>query len=416
MRNLLKIILFILFSWNIILEAQNTTYYIPKYNIRDFDINALKQYFDSGYGWKKNKIQKKDGSVINTYTYIVIDKQKKDLFLNSIEAIKKEIQINFDSAMDNCLSRLNAIQNVDSTLSANCIKTAMKNYIEKLKIDSQGNSQKSIVIKIGFTPEYIKYFNLATVQKTMVLNGQSLILNIGTTNINNWVCDKQVDGGTKGDGVITISNGYKDFKARFYETYLNNCRYETYFKYCRSQGFLNSLSKLWKSLGLVDCSFQSLLAHEVIHNALRQETTDTYWHDLDKGRWGDEATVEDIQLKLFPSTSSTLKNNFYEGKFHFAMWWYNYNRFFKLSKNDSTKFFDYYSQDIQRRFNPVYIAGQCELKYKKEKNINVLTTIKGIKYNYKDGTLCDDCRCEELKDYVVPYFKCCGKGRNYVLK
>jgi hypothetical protein len=158
--------------------------------------------------------------------------------------------------------------------------------------------------------------------------------------------------------------------------------------------------------------------------------TDTKWTHRTKGRWSDEATVEDIQLKLFPRTGNgTGGLNTYESNFHFAVWYYRIcklttMKLYNIPINEWTRFFKYYRGNVQRRFNPVYIKGRCELNYSSRDDIKTITKVfafpgiisSDILLYVRDGTKCDDCRCEELRKYVVPYFCACETGKMHVLK
>jgi hypothetical protein len=419
MREYIKTFLLIFLTCFGVVNAQANNQYIAKYNIKKIDLNTLRRYFDSGIGWQQTAQGNPSGTM--TITYTIVDVQKYVQFLKAEASIKEEIQRRFDSALDKCLLRIGSIQNENSSLSAACIQTALRTYIQKLKFDQQRNSQKSVEIKIDFSDDYKKYFNLnsSIVEREVTVNGQRIRLKFGTRSINDWDSDKQVDAQTNGQGTITIFNGYKDFKARFYRTTYRNCLYEWYCNYCRDQAFLNALSAHWAFVSFVVGSFEGLLSHEVIHNALRQETTESYWNGATDGRWGDDATVEDIQLKLFPRTSSETEApglNSYESTFHFAAWWYRVSKDANLPSNEWTRFFEYYPGHVQRKYNPAYIKGRCELKYKSGSGIRIIRRIKGHNYRVADETLCDDCRCEELERYVAPYFDCCGQGKMHVLK
>ena len=421
MREYVKTFLSIFLTCFCLANAQTNNQYIAKYNISDIDLYALRKYFDSGSGWRERTIVNSDGTTTIVTEYIPIDDQKSDEFEDLEKSIRKKIQRRFDSALDKCLARIDSIQNEDSSLSAACIQTALRTYIKKLEFDSQRKSQKSVTIRLDFTDDYKKYFGLdsSIVEREVTVDGQRIKLKFGTKNINDWDSDKQVQGQTNGLGTITILNGYKDFKARFYKTIYKNCKYEWYCNYCRDTAFLNALSAHWTFANFVVGSFEGVLAHEVIHNALRQETTEPYWKGATDGRWGDEATVEDIQLKLFPGTSSGTEApglNSYESKFHFAAWFYRINKDANNRRLNWTEFFTYYPGDLQRKYNPVYIKGSCELKYKSGSGIRTIRRIKGHNYRVADETLCDDCRCEELKRYVAPYFECCSQGKMHVLK
>lgn len=104
------------------------------------------------------------------------------------------------------------------------------------------------------------------------------------------------------------------------------------------------------------------------------------------GRYKDEATVEDIMLKIFPS------NN---GGFNAFEYQFDWNLYYLQEENKNE--FKFKDNGLDRRFNPFdylkYEAGGHTL---------------GGNYTIKDNTYADDTRCEAMKKYIIPR-KCCNQ-------
>jgi hypothetical protein len=135
-----------------------------------------------------------------------------------------------------------------------------------------------------------------------------------------------------------------------------------------------------------------IIFHEMVHIALEVMAQ--------SNRHGDEATVEDMQLKIFPNAIPLYKN-FYDE----YLWKY-------INKGEKLVF-EYFDGDWKRRvFNPPDIKGLIYQAIKDE--INIID--KGISYSNKnkivnvthqEETDCQDARCEPMKDYIIPYFCKC---------
>ena len=122
-----------------------------------------------------------------------------------------------------------------------------------------------------------------------------------------------------------------------------------------------------------------------------------------KTRYKDEATIEDVMLKIFPHGAGF---NAYELSYFGQLMSY---------KKGNGKAFLFKEDKKSRIFNPPFYGNYKNLFYKKiNRKVNIIT--KGITIQTKnpvtvtvqDESNTDDCRDESLKKYIIPYFICCG--------
>jgi hypothetical protein len=151
------------------------------------------------------------------------------------------------------------------------------------------------------------------------------------------------------------------------------------------------LKNEWIKKNEITNSLPGIIFHELVHIALENSSTISL-------RAGDEATVEDIQFKIFPNAMPI-----YEANYNEFLWQY-----IKKNKKHPFKFFSNYKR---RAFNPPNIDG---LKYERIKyKINIILqgkTMYGntiIKLLNIDKENTDDCKCDVMKKYLIPYFIYC---------
>ncbi len=179
---------------------------------------------------------------------------------------------------------------------------------------------------------------------------------------------------------IIIYNGLQDFQWKNISARNEKCELDNVLFRLNWLSKINDLNTLqpeaeqWKESGQKTYSFASAIFHEIVHIALK---------DANMSRYGDDATIEDIVLKVFPRGTGF---NLYEMQYNESLW---------------KKKFQYYGNSDNRKFNPPY-----ELRYSRTPEIGLIVW-NGRKYQEK--ILCDDAEIayDPVPPWVIPYWKCC---------
>jgi len=148
--------------------------------------------------------------------------------------------------------------------------------------------------------------------------------------------------------------------------------------------------------------------HELIHIALRQSNNPILNNETN-GRYGDEATVEDIMLKIFPRETGGF--NAYEYTYFANIWNEVISRTIprvSIALKNFLGNFQYKDGGLFRKFNPPYDESYLT-KYFAVRNQIGTHIIHGNNYcdREADGWVADDCRYLPLQRYVIPYKTCC---------
>lgn len=283
--------------------------------------------------------------------------------------IKKNLEEAFNKAISAYEKNKSKIKNKNANQNVQCIINAMDQLVNDIKT-------YDVAIVDGIPIPY-KFKKLIKV--TFFIDGQfGSKLSLKSLTVSSFPGDKDMRGGTDSDKNIYIFNAYTDFtlqriKAVMQKPNNKKCEYRHVFPFWKIPTGAR-LSAPWKRDGTPKFSLASAMLHELIHIALKASG----------GRYDDEATVEDIMLKIFPSSNNGF--NAYEYQFEYDLFYL---------QEQSVNQFRFKSGGISRIFNP-----QDDLLY--DTGGHTL----GGNYTYKDGTLADDARCEPMKNYIIPK-KCC---------
>jgi hypothetical protein len=160
-------------------------------------------------------------------------------------------------------------------------------------------------------------------------------------------------------------------------------------------------------------SIQSALLHEFIHCALKESSSPNLSNPV-YGRYRDEATIEDIMLKIYPANNQGA--NFYEYTYNSNIHEYLFGGDiipgttivgpgpFKFKYKDSI--------GLLRIFNP-----PNDLKYSKYVNDPKFSYLNPGPRPFRripgypvftDESWCDDATDNKMERYVIPYKTCCG--------
>ena len=137
-----------------------------------------------------------------------------------------------------------------------------------------------------------------------------------------WINGKMTDyGGDIGggaqtdDNVIFLVDAFSSPSKHIeFNTILNGCDYRTHLnEFDLGMGSQNFFKNWKRKNGSVKNSIPGLIFHELVHMALKHSTISS--------RAGDEATVEDLQLKIFPGAMPI-----YEGNYFSSLWKYKHEK------------------------------------------------------------------------------------------
>jgi hypothetical protein len=233
-----------------------------------------------------------------------------------------------------------------------------------------------------------------------------------------WINGKMADyggdigGGAMAPGANTI------FLVDAFSSPSKNVEYNTILRGCEYRTYLNDFDmgipgsdffENWhRKNEYVKNPIPGLIFHELVHMALEYSTTIS-------SRDGDEATVEDIQLKIFSNAMPI-----YEGKYFDYLW-----KYLKKSRSGAFKYFNVPNGEHWKRrdFNPPFNPSQeNDLLYKKvDKKIDIILKgkvlfghgdIVNLSANV-DGSNTDDVKCDPMKKYCIPYKICCANKISY---
>lgn len=235
--------------------------------------------------------------------------------------------------------------------------------------------------------------------ETKIVNGEMI----------DYACDIGVSGATIGN-IIAIGNAFTSpSNSLKYSTRIGECdlTYSINFFLLKlrnselleenDQKCINYLVAEWEASGSISDSIPATIFHELVHMALKNSNTIS-------SRWNDDATVEDVTLKIFSNSKAT-----YQEAYDFFLWEY-----LEKKKNPVFK----YNSDSghERSYNPPVINGLVydEIKDK----VEVITqgknriTGKTINLGSRDKSKdCQDAICKPMKDYIIPYLcKCDPEG------
>jgi hypothetical protein len=229
-----------------------------------------------------------------------------------------------------------------------------------------------------------------------------------------WINDKMADyGGDIGGGAM-VPGANTIFLVDAFSSPSKNVEYSTILRGCEYRTYLNDFDmgipgsdffENWeRKNGYVKNPIPGLIFHELVHMALEYSTTIS-------SRAEDEATVEDIQLKIFSNAMPI-----YEGKYFDYLW-----KYLKKSKSGAFKYFNVPNGEHWKRrdFNPPFNPSQeNDLLYKKvDKKIDIILKgkvlfghgdIVNLSANV-DGSNTDDVKCDPMKKYCIPYKICCDR-------
>ena len=230
-------------------------------------------------------------------------------------------------------------------INANGIKTALNTLSENIR-----NGSKKITITFAFDkgtiekPGYYKYY-----QKKF---------GYGRMKFSNMKKNLDVHGGTEDcDKKITIYNGIEDFSWKNYKATKDGCSYETVIRDLDyKEG--KTLAPPWQPSSIKTYSIAGAIFHELVHIALN-----CYGNSNVKTRYKDEATVNEVMLKIFPHGTGF---NVYEMSYFLQLMNYKNGR-------EKDKAFKFKEDKISRIFNPPYYGVYKNLIYKEvDKKIKVI--------------------------------------------
>lgn len=282
--------------------------------------------------------------------------------------IMKELRIAFCDALDAYVQNKNNIRNINENQDTQCIIDAMDNLVNDI-------TSFDIVVVNGIPiPSFKKEI------KITFFFDANFGAQFGTNRIstNDFRGDQDLHAGTDNDYKIYIYNAFRDFTLQRITAVVqkpNNiqCEYHhVLFHFTVPPGA--RLRPPWQRDGTPRFSIESSMLHELIHIALKGSG----------GRYQDEATVEDIMLKIFPSSN---------GGFNAFEYQFDFNLYYLQEENNNI--FGFKANSVDRRFNPFDY-----LRY--EVGGHTLSN----NYTYTDDTYADDARCEAIMRYIIPN-KCC---------
>jgi hypothetical protein len=205
---------------------------------------------------------------------------------------KEEWEYALDEIDKSLRGSFNAVWKTFESQKGKIKDTIIRDAIEKLRIKIR-NKEKFIGIEFGLKYAYGKYYEDNYLVKVGGMVVDSKLTN--ETIIKNKDVNAEVVKNDSDVATIGIFNGFENFQVLNMEYFYKakGCKYEGYKDY--SETFEKPLKDIlptgWKWTPSKTYSFQSALFHELVHIALE---------DAGHERWGDEATVEDITLLIFP--------------------------------------------------------------------------------------------------------------------
>ena len=292
----------------------------------------------------------------------------------------------------------------------------IREAIEALRIKIK-NNKKYISLRFMFDGNYKEYYEkkftitTETGETKRTLTYELMIKNKDVSGLCKIIQYEDIKGAW-----ITIYNGIEDFQNMNmeYQDKSKGCTYEAAEYYIESvlDGDKKDPPAGWEWVpNNKTYSFQSVLFHELVHVAL---------DDAGLDRFGDDATVEDITLQIFPRNPTNDGNshgaNVYEMRYDRALVdeSFKLNSIYSFLKYMVIELFpllikdEYYYNRTQRKFNPRDKFNDIELKYQESDNIGV---IEYLFRKQRENINCNDAVSLPLKEYVIPYAKCCNKEK-----
>jgi hypothetical protein len=318
--------------------------------------------------------------------------------------IVESLKISFDSTWKTFESRKGFIKD-----------PIIREAVEALRIKIK-NNKKYISLNFFFDENYKAYYK----EKFTVKNDTGKTK--GTLTYEQMIKNKDVVGKCRiiddkypKGAMISILNSFEDFQSMNMEYYdkSKGCTYEglKYYITNGSPGKEKEPPDGWKWTTNKTYSFQATLFHEIVHVALEDAGLD---------RWGDDATVEDITLQIFPrepnNNENTYGGNNYEMLYDKALvdGGFQLNLIYSILKYWVIELFpllitdEYYYNRTDRKFNPREKFNGIELRYQESDKIGVIEYL--FRKDRKDIT-CNDAVSDALLKYVIPYAKCCNKEK-----
>lgn len=168
-----------------------------------------------------------------------------------------------------------------SNINANGIKTALNTLSENIR-----NGSKKITITFTFDRAHtgVNYYDYYKDN-----------YGLGRMNFSDMKKNLDVHGGTEDcDKKITIYNGIEDFSWKNYKATKDGCSYETVIHDLKYK-LGRTLAPPWQPSSIKTYSIAGAIFHELVHIALN-----CYGNSNVKTRYKDEATVNEVMLKIFP--------------------------------------------------------------------------------------------------------------------
>ena len=205
---------------------------------------------------------------------------------------KDEWEYAFDEINKSLRESFNAVWKTFESKKGDIKDTIIQEAIEKLRIKIK-EKKKFIGINFELDDAYEIYYKdnfLVKVGDTVVDSKLTYDTMIKNKDVGGEVVNNDSDLAT-----IGIFNGFENFQVlnMKYLDKAKGCTYEGYKDYSRifKEPLKDILPTSWKWTPSKTYSFQSALFHELVHVALQ---------DAEHERKGDEASVEDITLLIFP--------------------------------------------------------------------------------------------------------------------
>ena len=205
---------------------------------------------------------------------------------------KEEWKYAFDQIDKSLRESFNAVWKTFESKKGDIKDTIIQEAIEKLRIKIK-EKKKFIGIDFKLDDAYGIYYK----DKFLGTEGNNIVDSKLTyeTMIKNKDVNAEVVKNDSDVATIGIFNGFENFQDLNME-YLDKakgCKYQGYEDYSRifKEPLKDILPTGWKWTPSKTYSFQSALFHELVHIALE---------DAEHKRSGDEASVEDITLLIFP--------------------------------------------------------------------------------------------------------------------
>mgnify|MGYP001075226086 CR=1 FL=1 len=333
----------------------------------------------------------------NFHVYIKINKKVLESVIENDQdkvknLIKKYIQGAYNKALNDAKNGISKITNKNGSPTKD-IHNSISRLVTEIENYNNPNAQnkKVIVIMFYIDDEFLEQYG----------DGPFTINDFADPDhkVTGYKFgDKNCHGGTNNVNYIFLYNSYLDFtykEIKASDPYNNGCNYKALVYDINPP---KSLEPGWVYTGQKpQFSMASAIFHELTHISLN-----CYGNSNTKSRYRDEATIEEIMLKLYPHGIGI---NAYEYLYYWQLYWYRFGLKTKFENMDRSKaIFQFKDDVISRKFNP-----PDTLKYNRiENEIDYYTLGKYIDKDKNIEWFSDDCRDVAMKKYVIPYFICCN--------